>query len=287
MKKLKNILLMSAMTVCSLAFANAVNAASFTMPNMNLVCEPNAIEAGGQTTCYIIGQPEPNKDDTRSVHGYVAQAYTSSKYTEIVVAKSNTNIPNTGAVFTKEFETTSKPFAQETVPAAIKNFNCAFDSTISSKKGEGDFACAVFFSTGSTNVYTPLSLQKNADKILNAQDAQDGYGIIGSLVVRLKDDAVINQCGELCVKVWRVPDERAYADYKKCALATPGDETCGDTTGVEGTDYFCKEIHLKGTTVQPSPPTGAFASYAILAAGALIAISAVTMAKKNNKFNRI
>ena len=35
------------------------------------------------------------------------------------------------------------------------------------------------------------------------------------------------------------------------------------------------------------PKTGNFASYAVLAAGALIALSAITVAKKHNKFYRV
>ena len=35
------------------------------------------------------------------------------------------------------------------------------------------------------------------------------------------------------------------------------------------------------------PKTGSFASYAVLAAGALIALSAITIAKKHNKFYRV
>ena len=35
------------------------------------------------------------------------------------------------------------------------------------------------------------------------------------------------------------------------------------------------------------PKTGSFASYAVLAAGALIAISAITVAKKHNRFYKV
>jgi hypothetical protein len=52
--------------------------------------------------------------------------------------------------------------------------------------------------------------------------------------------------------------------------------------------FDCREIHMKKKT-EPgnNPGTGAFASYALLAAGALIAISAITIAKKNNKLQKI
>lgn len=286
MKKIKNILLMSIVAVCSFAFVNVVNAADiFTMPTMDLVCNPNAIEAGGRTTCYIVGQPSKQ---TGSLHGFVTQAYTTSKYTKIELVNSNKSIANTGAVFTKDVESTSKPFASGDVPASIKEFNCAFDSSINAKKGEGDFLCAAIFSKGTENLFTPVTIKNGVDGILSAEKKSDGYGIIGSVVVSLTDDAVVNECGELCVKVWNIPSEKLYSNYKECAGTKANSAECENTaTSVNANDYFCKEIHLKGKPVQPSPPTGAFASYAILAAGALIAISAVAMAKKNNKFNRI
>ena len=53
--------------------------------------------------------------------------------------------------------------------------------------------------------------------------------------------------------------------------------------------YACAEVHYNETGTLPGDgtETGAFASYALLVAGALVAISAITLAKKNNKFSRI
>ena len=86
----------------------------------------------------------------------------------------------------------------------------------------------------------------------------------------------------MCVKVWRVPEKENYADYTSCGNDGTNANNCGSDTQLQ---YKCKEIHYKedGTFAE----TGAFASYALLVACALIAISAITLAKKNNKFSRI
>lgn len=302
MKKIKSFLLMTVIGLCSFATISVVNAASFDMSRMNLVCEPSAIEGGERSTCYLIGRPSTaNASDTN--HGYVAQAYTT-KSLKIIMAQKNENVPNTNAVATPATSITAKPFATiSDAPAALKNFTCIYDEAIdseaASKGGKSDYQCLVFYSTTAANAFNPVVIKNNITNIkgLTAQHISDGYGVIGSVVVELDADAKVNECGELCIKVWQVPDAKAYDQYKDCAVKESGDPQCGEPTKIEPAPnatpggYFCEEMHLK-TKPEPepgedTPPTGAFASYAVLAAGALIAVSAIAMAKKNNKFNKI
>ncbi len=278
MKKVKKFLLMTVLSVCSFAFVGIVNAELFTISgSVNLICEPNAIEAGGQSECYVIGKPDP-ATETASVNGYVVQSYTTKNLT-LQTAKANENVTNSAAVFTHATaQNTNKPFASTAdAPKSLQDFTCIYDSAASGKR---DFGCAVYYTKSSvtSNAFTPAAMKRNAGAVIPAQQVASGYGVLGSIIVKLSEDATNNECGELCVKVWRIDSSDKY------------DKTL--TASVDDRDnmpeYFCKEIHLKGTPVQPgTPETGAFASYAILAAGALIAISAVAMAKKNNKFNRI
>lgn len=296
MKKIKKFLLMTVLGVCSFATVAVVNAASFDMNRMNLVCEPSAIEGGQRSTCYLIGQPSTNVA-TDTNHGYVAQAYTT-KYLKIINVNKNDNVPNTSAVLASASATTEKPFSSvSNAPAALKQMTCIYDSEIS--RETSDYKCLVYYSTTDANAFNPSVMKQNVANTpgLTAQHVNDGYGVIGNVVVELDEKAKVNECGELCIKVWKVPNAIAYDRYNTdCAVAASGDPNCGEATSVqpspkaESAGYFCEEIHLK-TTPEPepgeTPPTGAFASYAVLAAGALIAISAIAMAKKNNKFNKI
>ena len=101
---------------------------------------------------------------------------------------------------------------------------------------------------------------------------------------------LIEACGELCVKAWRIPGEGDYAHYKKCQTDGQIDENnnCTGVTSIEtpGTtnNYVCQEVHYKGGV---NPDTGTFASYTLLVAGALIAIAAITLAKKNTKIYKV
>ena len=86
-----------------------------------------------------------------------------------------------------------------------------------------------------------------------------------------------NRCGDICVKVWTIPDGVYYSKALECGTGTG----CVQHTTSE---QKCVEIHIKASG---STETGAFASYTILAAAAFIAISAVAIAKKNNKLYKI
>ena len=91
---------------------------------------------------------------------------------------------------------------------------------------------------------------------------------------------------EDAVKAWRIPGEGDYAHYKECQADST--DNCTGVTSIEtpGTtnNYVCQEVHYKGGV---NPDTGTFASYALLVAGALIAIAAITLAKKNTKLYRV
>jgi hypothetical protein len=282
MKKVKNMLLMSLLTICAVAIVgiDKVYAVPFQM-RMTLVCEPDTISAGEGTDCYLVGQPTPTNGD--AVHGYVTYAYTT-EYLELNGATANSNIANAGAHFMEPSSATGGLTATGNMPAGMNGLVCKYDSEI---PGSLDFGCAIFYTvSGKSAAYSPTSITTGNDKnILPSGDAT--YGVVGSYQVGLSTEAEGEACGELCVKAWVVPGENDYPHVENCQAdgktATGG--TCSDVTQSQtNAQYVCREVHYRGGV---NPDTGTFASYALLVAGALIAIAAITLAKKNTKLYRV
>lgn len=294
MKRIKLLLLTAILGLSSQAYiANAksdATAKAFELGQMKVVCEPDALESGDTAKCYIVGRPDVTGADYR-VHGYVAQAYTTD-YLTLVGAEKNENITNTDAAFSKATTTSGDDTIanKDNMPDVVKGFKCSYDSA--NAANAHSYGCGVFYTTNNSSTYafTPSAILNNVNRdIIKDQ----GYGVIGSFTVKLDEDSKTNTCGEVCVAVWRMTTDMSYNDYKKCAA---GGDDCEEPTNMQSPGnkggYNCVELHQKSKTLPDSPEpdtpdTGAFVSYAILAAGAVIAISAIAMAKKNSKFNKI
>jgi hypothetical protein len=284
MKKIKNMLLMSLLTICAVAIVgiDKVYAVPFQLGGtINLVCEPDTITAGEGTDCYLVGRPNPTNGD--AVHGYVTYAYTT-EFLELNGATVNQNIPNTGAHFMEASSATGGLTATGNMPTGMNGIVCNYDSAI---EGGLDFGCAIFYTIkGAAAAFTPTSITTGNDKN-TVPNGDTTYGVIGSYQVSLSAAAEGESCGELCVKAWVIPGESDYPHTESCQAdgktATGG--SCTDvTTSQTGADYICSEVHYRGGV---NPETGTFASYALLVAGALIAIAAITLAKKNTKLYRV
>ena len=289
MKKIKNMLLMSLLAICAVAIVgmDKVHAAPFQIGSTaSIICEPDTISAGEGTDCYLVGRPDPSSGEY-SVHGYVTYAYTTD-YLELNGAKANGNIPNTDAVFLEASSATGGLTISGNMPNGINGFNCKYDSE--NIETGMDFGCAIFYTiNGKNNAFTPESIVKdNSEEILPNGDPT--YGVLGSYQVSVSAEAEGEACGELCIKAWVVPGEGDYNHVESCqADGEKADGTkCSGVTAsqtVSGNNgYICREVHYRGGV---APDTGAFASYALLIAGALIAIAAVTLAKKNTKLYRV
>ena len=93
--------------------------------------------------------------------------------------------------------------------------------------------------------------------------------VIGKVIAHIDASLKDSSCGELCVYAREAKDTSSYT--------MEGSET-----------YFCSEVHYTGdNTPASNVDTGAFTSYLLLAAGAVVAIGAVVLAKKNNKFYKV
>lgn len=276
-KILSAILAIGGLMAVGMTTVNAATYNTFALLNSDVVCEPNTLEKGDMATCYIIGQPD-GADDS-SVHGYVVNAYTT-KYLTLENTKKVVST-NTGHVFSNAQSATETIKASDDMPADLKLFSCQNDSTISTDEELSSFGCGVFYTVNgaTSNAFTKTAVLGAASNVESGVLPNSTYGAIGAFYVKLSDDVQGNECGEICVKAWRVPEATMYSDSKfNCTDAGCGTET--------NNVYDCKEVHYNAPIIEPGE-TGAFASYALLIAGALIAISAITLAKKNNRFSRI
>ena len=278
-KVLSAILAISGLMMVGITTVKAANTNAFTLLNSDVVCEPNKLEKGDMATCYLIGKPDG--EDGASVHGYVVNAYTT-KYLKLENTKKVV-ATNTGHVFSTAQSGTDTIKASADMPEDLKLFSCQNDPTIKTDEELSSFGCGIFYTVAGaqTNAFTPETV-KGAGAGLGTEVLPDStYGAIGAFYVKLDDKVQGNECGEICVKVWRVPDADLYSNSKYTACSNA--DGCGSDTG---NVYDCKEVHYNAPIIEPEE-TGAFASYALLIAGALIAVSAITLAKKNNKFSRI
>ena len=288
MKKLKNMLLTSLLAICAITIVgiDKVHAEAFQIGSTaSIICEPDRISAGEGTDCYLVGKPDPSSGNY-SVNGYVTYAYTT-KYLELNGARANSNIPNTSAHFMDPSSATGGLTISGNMPSGMSGLVCEYDRAL---EGGLDFGCAIFYThSGKENAFTPASITANNDAAI-VPNGDTTYGVIGSYQVSVSSEAEGEECGELCVKAWVVPGDTDYAHVKNCQ--TDGKKADGSScTGVTAVqtvsgnnNYICREVHYVGGV---NPDTGTFASYALLVAGALIAVAAIALAKKNTKLYRV
>lgn len=291
MKKLKNIALLLLLSVSAVVGVGTVKAEGFTIDqSLEIICNPAAIAKGQTTECYMIARPQASNESSASLHGFVSTVFTTKELT-IEAANINDKIMNTHAAMTKP--TTLNGAGRingDNMPDELKDTQCIMDDNWITNAGlaektASDFACALFYTDkGKDNAYTPSSIRSNTALNQRVIPNYTNYGIIGSYTVKLKDDATTTgDCGSVCVKAWGATDVTKYATINP-STTTPGSEDTMRTN-------ICVELHKENSSENPhpghTPETGAFTSYAVLAAGALIAIGAIAIAKKNNRFNKI
>lgn len=279
MKKVRNLLFTLLMILSfSIIGAKTIYADAFTLTSSLLVCTPDSLKPGESADCYMIGVPEyAASAQNPSVNGYIVKAYTNGYLTLTGAKKTVTT--NTGATFTTATSATSSPFSSSdsSMPAELKKYTCNYDSDGVSGTAHS-FGCAAFYSKTTENAFTPTTIKQTG--VNSSLLPNDSYGVIGAVTVKLDANTpAVDSCGEICVKIMRVPTAADYNNLSSCT-------NCGIDSKNTKNGYDCTEIHMTSTTTH-NTETGAFASYALLAAGALVAISAITLAKKNKKIYKI
>lgn len=255
MKKAKNLLLVAIFTICSFILVGEVNAAATpAVNNFKLVCTPDNVENGSTTKCYLVANIE-NSDSGEGLHGVV----THNSFHNLSLVKSESLITDVEA---KDLANGQS----QIVSSTGTEYKC--------NKATG---CSVFYSDpkgGANGAQTGLIKKGSSQAISSGDFDGSNYTSIAAYTVKLSKDATTAECGEMCVDVFYSLTSAGYVHdaTSENSLLTSGSSVC-DEVKPSG----------KGTEL----PTGSFTSYIVLAAGALIAVGAIVVAKKNTKFNRI
>ena len=303
MKRFKSFILMAIFTICCFAVMGVVKAADapLTFNNYQMICSPASIEAGESSTCYLFAQ---KSGGNLKLNGFVSVVYTNDNLLIDGVVPEASSVASA-----KLLESGKKASAAgvqgnkwvlgETGVAGAEEFQCDLswmdikdthldgagaDKTkqVITESNKNDSYCAIYYSGGNDAVFDEATLQtagKHTDVFKDSTN-RDKYAILGVYKVKLDKDMPqgANRCGDICVKVWTVPQGVYYSQASSCGT---GGENCAQHTTVA---QKCTELHIKASG---ETETGAFASYTILAAAAFIAISAVAIAKKNKKLYKI
>ena len=313
MKRTKKVLFLAVLFASIFCLVGRVNAGTkaWGIKNQALICDPQVLEAGKKSDCYFLGTQETASTGYQTNNaGFYMMIYTTQNL-ELVDAKANTNLKDVGSKLIKNSGTnvTNISTLDANMPEGLKNFKCDIAKYTGKTKNKNDAGCAVFytykgktaaFNKGSMAVYGYLSTHQQLITKLNI-DAKEAV-VLGTIEVKLPEKSNLEGCGDICIATFAVAteDDWAHGDCINNEMDSEWDTTtgaCGSAnpttvTPAEGNKnmvdgkYFCYELTLKSVVPQ-NTGTGAFVSYAILAAGALIAISAVTISKKHNRLQKI
>jgi hypothetical protein len=250
MKKIKNLFILSALTLCAFCLGTNIVEAQATANNFTIACSPREIEKGQISSCYLLAKIYA--DGGVGIDGVVttvisgeANSTQSLQIVKVEPAPAKTN----------DMEAELVPHGaspKQSAGAGATSFTC--DNSSGAYPG-----CYVFYAKKDKSI-TPVT--EFAENNVQALQGYSGYTVIGYYQVQLKEDANMKTCGRLCVQA-------KYA-------ATPT-----GYSGLDGGMKPCEEVSPSGV------PTGSFASYTLLIGAAFVALGAITLAKKHNKFYRV
>ena len=269
MEKMKNLLLIAAFTLCVTLLPNYVNAAP-SATNFKVYCGSSKIATGDTTNCYLLAQI--NEEGGVGIHG----VYT------YVTGLDKLTIQNA--------------FAFSSDDVKVTKINKGGNNALNKPCGANG-ECYDFVANTGKSIRKTTTNDIN-DSTLKTSEWQ-GYSPIAYWTVKLDNNATDEDCGKFCLALdYKATEagESASGDLTAngagCAQIRPvvnkvtcqvKDDKYYGPTGEEIT----QEEYKKQCEATKPPETGSFASYAVLAAGAFIALSAITIAKKHNKFYRV
>ncbi len=284
MKSIKKLLSILFVSISSFVLVGVMNvSAQVGFSNSEPVCMPENVKPGEEVTCYLRGNGthttvasdagNGQEDVQGKTHGFVVRLYTTDG---LLFDRVEPYINDTNAA--SLVASAQSQSSNETIKLDGDNdtisFTCTFDSEIKAPKAEwkieegDDYRCALFYSKTKTPVITVESAKPNDD--IKAKTGEgNGIMVIGKVIAHIDKNLKDSSCGELCVYAREAKDTGSYT--------MEGSET-----------YFCSEVHYTGDgTPASNVETGAFTSYLLLAVGAAVAIGAVVLAKRNNKFYKV
>lgn len=254
----------------------------------------------GTSLCYVVAKGWNNNDGTSA--GFISQAYSGDG---LKIIGTQTYVPDTGSIWVKAGSAAgnnSKVKTDDTkAPAALKTDGkvfcpaAYFASQNKAVKGVESSGCGIFYSQSEVRFHRTNMENKKHDILSETfikQSATTQYGVIGAYKVQITATTG-SGCGQICVQTTEIKTDLDWT----CVAAETSETDPKRYDGTDCTDITtsqpgCTEVHYDLTSkAEPEPEdqpnSGAFASYTILAAGALIAISAITIAKKHNRISKI
>ena len=265
MKKIKNIFNFSIIAMISFCMMGIieVNAAEASASDFQVICDPKVLEPGSHGQCYLIAKiteaSDPSTGVSKGLDYVVTQRDPSlSKYLEVTKV---TPPVDRASVIEAEMINSGAAATVGVAKTAGSGYTC------NSTKGE----CHVF----SAKTLGGIKETKMGSGSGAPIQGYDSFTIVGIYNVKLSEDAQKmsnGTCGYLCV----------YVDYSSDGAGT---KLSGGTPSVESLKQ-CGEVTVKVPPVE-NPPNGSFASYIVLIGGAFVALGAIVLAQKNNKFMKI
>lgn len=265
MKK-KILVLLFGLFVFTIAGITTAHAA--TLNNSQVVCLPASLETGQKAKCYVIAQI-----DGGNIFGVYTRAITSQL-----------NIKGTGTS-----QTISVKGLTDSVKSTSGMYTCKNITNVPTGYTAAP-GCVQFESEFVASATTHAAgIKPNLLSTDLNTGSWTGYSEIGYYEVELADTATATNCGEICVEI------KYATEYMATSSATAANDdpnisnsTANTKTGNFPMGYACAEIKpvIKGETTE-NTTTGNFASYAVLIAGACIAIAAVAIATKHNKIYKV
>lgn len=285
MKSIKKLLSILFVSISSFVLVGVMNvSAQVGFANGTPVCTPDNVKPGEEVTCYLTGKgnhttvsSEGSGDDADvdgRTHGFVTRLYTTDG---LMFDRVEPYIEGTSAAALEATAQSASNKQDITLEGGEKiDFTCTYKGDLKAPKADwkieegDDYRCALFYSKGKSPVVTVTLGAPPAD-IQDKTGTGNGIMVIGKVITHIDKDLKDSSCGELCVYSKEAKDTSSY------------------TNALEGSeDYVCAEVHYTGDgTPASNVETGAFTSYLLLAAGAVVAIGAVVLAKKNNKFYKV
>jgi hypothetical protein len=256
----------------------------------------NAITSkNGTTLCYVVAAA---KNTAGADAGFFSLAYSHGGL-KILGTEAYSTVSKAMWIAANSGSQTPMKSDDSSAPSQLTSGVCEAATYVSGSAAKDieSTGCGAFYSpTGGDKVFTKTNMEDSSGTIITADmktNMESGaYLVVGAFKVQITKEG--NGCGKICVKTMEIEEDYMWS----CAVKDKNGERkpSGDNVP-EGTNCgnwpndYCKEVHYNVTNkVTPEPEnekTGAFASYTILAAGALIAISAITIAKKHNRISKV
>lgn len=255
MKEIKNILSLSIVALCTFCVLGVADVyAAAGANNFRVACEKTSLEKGDETNCYILAQITNDDITSAGIDGVMAVINENTK--QLAVGDPMPAPAKESEMLTMRLSSGQNPSGD--VSDGAKNYSCKYDK------------CDMFLAKKSSTKKLDKAESWSANNVSEITGFSN-YTVLGRYVVHLQDTATMKDCGKLCVDI----------KYSAAGLYDDGNFSSGGTVP-------CAEIKPIGSEdPEGNPGSGSFTSYIVLVGGLFVALGAIALARKNNKFYRV